>query len=76
MEKLSDSDLTMLAATSFNGILNLIQNSCLNFQVQLSPYSALISLKKSFVKDKEGSLILPKTSGVAVGPGFFCEENN
>ena len=61
MEQTSDSDTnpTMLASTVFNKILNQIQTSNLNFQVQISPFSAFISLRKSFVKDKSGTLLIP-----------------
>merc|ERR1712179_762962 len=56
---ISECNLTMLATQSFNHILDQIQTSCLNFQIQVSPFSAIISLKKSFIKDKCGNLVLP-----------------
>ena len=49
----------MLAAQAFDNILNGIQRSNLNFQLQVSPFSAQISLKKSLIKDRSGSFILP-----------------
>ena len=52
---------TMLADQAFNKILDNVQKSNLNFQLQVSPFSALISLKKSLVKDRSGSLLLPPT---------------
>ena len=55
----TDSELTMVAEKSFSDLLYAIQNSGLNFQLQLSPYSAYISLKKSLQKDKSGSPIIP-----------------
>ena len=56
----SDStNLTILASQNFDAILEQVKNSSLNFQIQVSPFSALISLKKSFVKDKSGNLLLP-----------------
>ena len=61
-DELDSSDFintTMLATQNFNAILEQIQSSCLNFQIQLSPFSAIISLKKSFIKDKCGNLVLP-----------------
>ena len=54
-----NSDITMLAANTFNIILYQVQDSNLNYHLQISPFSAVISLKKSFVKDKAGCLILP-----------------
>ena len=54
-----NSDITMLATNSFNNILYQVQDSCLNYHLQVSPFSAVISIKKSFVKDRSGSLILP-----------------
>ena len=55
----SDQHPTMLASNMFYRILNQIQSSNLNFQLQLSPFSAQISLKKSLVKDKSGTVLLP-----------------
>ena len=52
----------MLASQTFDSILQHIQTSNLNFQVQISPFSAVISLKKSLVKDKSGIFLLPPTS--------------
>ena len=48
----SDENLTMLATEAFDQILETIRTSCLNFQMQISPFSAVISLKKSLIKDK------------------------
>ena len=55
----SDVDSTMAAAIAFNNIVNLVQSSNLNFKLQLSPFSANISLKKTLVKDKSGFPSLP-----------------
>ena len=49
----------MMASMKFNRILQEVQSSHLNFQLQLSPFSAVISIKKSFVKEKDGSVHLP-----------------
>ena len=49
----------MYATNSFNDILYAIEKSCLNYHLQMSPFSAIISIKKSFKKDKSGQLILP-----------------
>ena len=52
--------LSMLASQAFNNnILDKIQSSNLNFQLQVLPFSAHIPLSKSSVKDKEGALLLP-----------------
>ena len=50
----------MVANKSFDNILEQITTSNLNFHLQMSPFSALISLKKSPVKDKSGALLLPQ----------------
>ena len=55
----SDVDSTMAAAIAFNNIVNLVQSSNLNFKLQLSPFSANISLKKTLLKDKSGLPSLP-----------------
>ena len=61
----SDSSPTMVADKQFNNILKQVQNSGLNFQLQVSPFGALISLKKSLVKDKKGNFIVPSTSSIS-----------
>ena len=49
---------TMLASQTFNFILEQVQTSCLNFHLQISPFSAVISIKKTFIKDKFGNMLL------------------
>ena len=48
-----------------------IKNSSLKFQLQLSPFSAYISLKKSLVKDKNGVPQLPR-----LAPDAHCISSN
>ena len=57
----SDTNTAMLAKKVFDGIVEQeqVQSSNLNFQLQLSPFSATIFLKKSFVRDKLGNMLLP-----------------
>ena len=62
MKEFNSSDIFkpgMLAAQAFDNILDGIQRSNLNFQLQVSPFSAQISLKKSLVRDRSGSVMLP-----------------
>ena len=49
----------MLASNVFYKIIDQIQSSNLNFHLQLSPFSAKISLKKSLIRGKAGALLLP-----------------
>ena len=58
----SDQDPTMVAKQTFQQIIEQIQVSNLNFQLELSPFSARISLRKSLVKDKFGNFLFPQTS--------------
>ena len=55
----------MVASKTFDSILHLVQTSNLNFQLQLSPFSASISLKRSPIKDKSG---LPISTPLKVSP--------
>ena len=55
----SDKTPTMHASTVFFKIIDQIQSSNLNFQLQISPFSAKISLKKSWVRDRTGAPLLP-----------------
>ena len=57
MDELTDSESTMLTAASFNHILLQIQDSSLNYQLKITPFSAFISIKKSLVKDWDGQQI-------------------
>jgi len=59
MEQRPVTDMTMLAKATFNNILTEIQDSCLNYTMQLTPYSAAISLRKSFITDRNGEAVLP-----------------
>ena len=59
MEQQPVTDMTMLAKATFNNILTEIQDSCLNYTMQLTPYSAAISLRKSLVTDRNGEAVLP-----------------
>ena len=62
--KLEDSDIVLPMATPdsiFNNLIDSVRNSCLNYHAQISPFSAVISVKKSFVKDYNGCSITPKT---------------
>ena len=56
--KTSDEDPTMAVTRTFDSILEQILSSNFNFQLQISPFSANISLKKSPIKDKSGTSVL------------------
>ena len=58
-EELIASESTMIAAQTYYDILEKIQHSNLNYYLQVSPFSAAISLKKSPAKDKSGRPLLP-----------------
>ena len=75
MEKSINSDDTMAASEMFDIILSQIQRSSLNFRLQVSPYSAVISLKKSLVKDKFGTPIL-KSSFKNESGVYPCSESS
>ena len=61
MEQLSDSDATMLANQNFETVLRSIRISGLNYYIQASPFSATISLRKTLIKDINGSYVTPQT---------------
>ena len=50
----SITDLTMAINTTFGSILSQIQLSNLNFNIQMTPYAAYITLKKSVQTDLNG----------------------
>ena len=47
----------MDASKAFKNILQQIDFSNLNYKLEISPFSAVISLKKSFIRDKSGNLL-------------------
>ena len=49
----------MAATKAFDKILDCVKSSNLNFCLQLSPFSANISLKKTLIKDKAGFYLNP-----------------
>ena len=49
----------MLALNTYESVIDQIRSSGLNFQLQLSPFSAQISLKRSLVKERSGVLRCP-----------------
>ena len=53
------TEFTMAASTTFNSILNEIQMSKLNFTIQLTPFSAYITLKKTTQVNKDGIPLEP-----------------
>ena len=53
------TELKMATNTTFSAILNKIQLSNLNFTINLTPYAAYITLKKSVQKDMNGNLLTP-----------------
>ena len=56
----SDFNPTMAAYKTFDQILECVKSSNLNFCLQLSPFSANISIKKTAVKDKSGVPLTPR----------------
>ena len=61
----------MLASNAFEQIIDQIRTSNLNFQLQMSPFSAQISLKKSLIIDKSNLFHLRRSCfAESPRPGF------
>ena len=58
----SDKKIKMVASDAFENLLKQVQSSNLNFRMEISPFSAVITLKKSLVKDKAGQILFPPLS--------------
>ena len=52
----------MVASDAFENLLKQVQSSNLNFRMEISPFSAVITLKKSLLKDKSGQILFPPIS--------------
>ena len=78
--KFTSSDSTMAitsaASQTFDYLLNQIKNSNLNFHLQQSPFSAIISLKKSAIKDINGSFVMPTILENKTQNQKLAEENS
>jgi hypothetical protein len=52
---------TMSASKMFDYLLNSVKSSNLNFHIQQTPFSAVISIKKTLIKDQFGQSSNPPT---------------
>ena len=52
----------MDAQLVFENLLKQAMDSCLNCKLEMSPFSAVIQLKKSFIRDKSGIPVFPSSS--------------
>ena len=59
MHSITNSDVKMAAQITFSSILSEIQHSNLNFKIELSPFSASITLKKTAITDSNGFSAIP-----------------
>ena len=59
MSQTSDTDLEMAVSAAFSSILNEIQLSNLNFKIEMTPFAAIVILKKSVLRDKNGYPAIP-----------------
>ena len=53
------TELKMAVDATFASIVNQIQLSNLNFSLQITPFAAYITLKKSVLKDQNGNKAVP-----------------
>ena len=53
------TELKMAVDATFSSIISEIQLSNLNFSLQITPFTAYITLKKSVIKDKHGNQAVP-----------------
>ena len=61
-QKLQVSEPTMSLTQLFEDLLDSIKSSSLNYQIQQSPFAAMVSIKKSLIKDKVGHPAKPASS--------------
>ena len=57
----SDFNPAMAASAMFDSIINQVRSSNLNFQMQMTPFSATIVIKKTLIKDTSGVHVIPST---------------
>ena len=56
---MQEINLTMDASHVTDIIVSLVKKSKLNFHITESPFSLLINLRKTFIKDKNGNSLVP-----------------
>ena len=76
MAPVSDLEMTMAINTTFASILSDIQLSNLNFSVQITPFAAYITLKKSAQKDLNGHHVPPSPPLLSLLPSLHQENVN
>ena len=57
----SDVNPTMAASAMFESIIDQVRSSNLNFQIQMTPFSANIVIKKTLIRDYSGLPLIPPT---------------
>ena len=57
----SDFNPTMAASEMFERIIDEVRSSNLNFQIQMTPFSANIVIKKTLIRDNSGFPLIPTT---------------
>ena len=55
----------MEADSAVNAIVSSVKKSNLNFYIQESPFSLYINLRKTFIKNKEGTSLYPIPSNAS-----------
>ena len=61
----------MVARKTYISIIKQFRDSNLNFQLQLSPFSCNISMRKTPIKDQAGNLI-PAKGDILSGFNMIC----
>ena len=62
-----DSDMAMVGVAAFNDIIQTVQRSCLNYHLEITPFSAVISLKNTVAKDRFGTPIINTFENITIG---------
>ena len=57
----SDFNPAMAASAMFDSSINQVRSSNLNFQMQMTPFSATIVIKKTLIRDTSGFPLIPPT---------------
>ena len=61
----------MTATEAFQDVLQKIQTCSLNYRMEISPFSATIHLRNSFIKDKNGNPLVS-----SVSESKLCQQNS
>ena len=74
-QKLKIAEATMSTNQAFENLLDSVKCSNLNFHIQQTPFTAIISVKKSLIRDKFGNFLAPTSQAPKIRSSLEAENH-